>query len=140
MDDFTLSLSGGYPYEEVIVGGDCNFGHDDLSPDVSHFIKEEVIFDDLELEDGGLTSSSDDFRSSPSSSHHEEDEVIKIKAESDDEDPETLSMSVNVDFDKLDRQKLLAKSKRYVFVTADDGKTAEAEFFEDIGKQIIVLM
>ena len=38
-------------------------------------------------------------------------------------------MSLNVDFDKLDRKKF--NSKEFVFVT-EDGKTAEC--FEEIGK------
>ena len=42
-------------------------------------------------------------------------------------------MSVNIDFDKLDRQKLLSKTKQLVFVT-EDGKTAEC--FDDFGKKI----
>jgi len=125
MEDFTLSLCGGYPAQEVIVGGDCSLSDDLSPPDLSHFINEEVIFDDF---DSGLTSSSDDL-GSPSVESHHEDEIINIKEESDDEDdPETLSMSVNVDFDKLDRQKLLSKTKQLVFVT-EDGKTAEC--FDD---------
>jgi hypothetical protein len=39
-------------------------------------------------------------------------------------------MSLNVDFDKLDRKKF--NSKEFVFVT-EDGKTAEC--FEEIGKK-----
>ena len=43
-------------------------------------------------------------------------------------------MSVNVDFDKLDRKKF---NKEFVFVT-EDGKTAEC--FEEIGKNYILFM
>ena len=42
MDDFTLSLCGGFPAQEVIVGGDYSLGGD-LSPDISHFIGQEEI-------------------------------------------------------------------------------------------------
>jgi len=116
MDDFTLTMNCGYPSQDVIVGGDF-----DLSPDISSFVNEEVIFEDL---DGGLTSSSDDL-GSPDLRSSNEDEIIHIKAESEDEDSDTLSVSLNVDFDKLDRKN---KTKEYVFVT-EDGKTAEQ--FED---------
>jgi len=138
MDDFSLSLSGGFPAQEVIVGGDYSLGGD-LSPDISHFLgHEEIIFEDLE--DSGLTSNSEDFSppSLTSSSHHE-DEIINIKEETSDEDSDTLSMSLNVDFDKLDRKKFNDKefvldrkkflNKDFVFVT-EDGKTAEC--FEEI--------
>lgn len=124
MDDFTLSLCGGFPAQEVIVGGDYSLGGD-LSPDISHFFgHEEIIFEDL---DSGLTSSSDDLNPpSLSPSSHQEDDIINIKEETSDEDSDTLSMSVNVDFDKLDRKKF---NKEFVFVT-EDGKTAEC--FEEI--------
>lgn len=125
MDDFTLSLCGGFPAQEVIVGGDYSLG--DLSPDISHFVgQEEIIFEDL---DSGLTSNSDDLSlpSFTSSSHHEDDDIINIKEETSDEDSDTLSMSLNVDFDKLDRKKF--NNKEFVFVT-EDGKTAEC--FEEI--------
>jgi hypothetical protein len=56
---------------------------------------------------------------------------FQIKEETSDEDSDTLSMSLNVDFDKLDRKKF--NSKEFVFVT-EDGKTAEC--FEEIGKNI----
>ena len=55
--------------------------------------------------------------------------IFQIKEETSDEDSDTLSMSLNVDFDKLDRKKF--NSKEFVFVT-EDGKTAEC--FEEIGK------
>ena len=42
-------------------------------------------------------------------------------------------MSLNVDFDKLDRKKF--NSKEFVFVT-EDGKTAEC--FEEIGKDFLI--
>ena len=42
MDDFTLSLCGGFPAQEVIVGGDYSLGGD-LSPDISHFVGQEEI-------------------------------------------------------------------------------------------------
>lgn len=125
MDDFTLSVCGGFPSQEVIVGGEtCDF-IDDLSPDISHFVNEEVIFEDI---DSGLTSSSDDLSPGPMLSPCDDD-IINVKEEVSDEDCDTLSMSVNVDFDKLDRKKLLTKSKELVFVT-EDGKTAEC--FEEI--------
>lgn len=57
--------------------------------------------------------------------------MLQIKEEID-EDSDTLSMSLNVDFDKLDRSKFLLKNKDYVFVT-EDGKTAEC-FDDDIGQ------
>lgn len=49
----------------------------------------------------------------------------------DDDDSDTLSMSLKVDFDKIKQQrnKLLIKNKEFVFVT-EDGKTA-VEFEED---------
>ena len=77
MDDFTLSLSGGFPAQDVIVGGDYSLAGD-LSPDISHFFgHEEIIFEDF---DSGLTSSSDDLNppSLTSSSHHE-DEAINVR-------------------------------------------------------------
>jgi len=128
MDDFTLNLSGGFPSQEVIVGGDYSLGLDDLSPDISHFVNEEVIFEDI---DSGFTSSSDDLNP-PSNENllaEPEDEIINVKEEQDDSDSDTLSVSLNVDFDKLDRKKLLFKNKEFVFVT-EDGKTAQC-FDED---------
>jgi len=124
MDDFTLSLCGGFPAQEVIVGGDYSLGGD-LAPDISHFFgHEEIIFEDI---DSGLTSSSDDLNPpSLSPPSLQEDDIINIKEETSDEDSDTLSMSVNVDFDKLDRKKF---NKEFVFVT-EDGKTAEC--FEEI--------
>merc|ERR1711997_619286 len=90
MDDFTLSLSGGFPAQDVIVGGDYSLAGD-LSPDISHFFgHEEIIFEDI---DSGLTSSSDDLNppSLTSSSHHEDDpDIINIKEETSDEDSDTL--------------------------------------------------
>ena len=77
MDDFTLSLCGGFPAQEVIVGGDYSLG--DLSPDISHFVgQEEIIFEDI---DSGLTSNSDDLSlpSFTSSSHHEDDDIINVR-------------------------------------------------------------
>ena len=59
--------------------------------------------------------------------------IFQIKEETSDEDSDTLSMSLNVDFDKLDRKKF--NSKEFVFVT-EDGKTAEC--FEEIGKNFII--
>ena len=53
---------------------------------------------------------------------------FQVKEDTSDEDSDTLSMSVNVDFNKLDRKKF---NKEFVFVT-EDGKTAEC--FEEIGK------
>ena len=77
MDDFTLSLCGGFPAQEVIVGGDYSLGGD-LSPDISHFFgHEEIIFEDL---DSGLTSSSDDLNPpSLSPSSHQEDDIINVR-------------------------------------------------------------
>ena len=60
--------------------------------------------------------------------------IFQIKEETSDEDSDTLSMSLNVDFDKLDRKKF--NSKEFVFVT-EDGKTAEC--FEEIGKNFIII-
>jgi hypothetical protein len=60
---------------------------------------------------------------------------LQIKEELDDVD--TLSMSVAVDFDKLDRvsEKMKAKlNRQYVFVT-EDGKTA-SNFEDQYGKII----
>ena len=77
MDDFTLNLSGGFPSQEVIVGGDYSLGLDDLSPDISHFVNEEVIFEDI---DSGFTSSSDDLNP-PSNENllaEPEDEIINV--------------------------------------------------------------
>ena len=78
MDDFTLSLCGGFPAQEVIVGGDYSLGGD-LSPDISHFVgQEEIIFEDI---DSGLTSNSDDLSlpSFTSASYHEDDDIINIR-------------------------------------------------------------
>ena len=78
MDDFTLSLCGGFPAQEVIVGGDYSLGGD-LSPDISHFVgQEEIIFEDI---DSGLTSNSDDLSlpSFTSSSHHEDEDIINVR-------------------------------------------------------------
>lgn len=125
MDDFNLLANGGFPSQDVIVGGDYSLVPDDLSPDISHFVTEEVIFEDI---DSGLTSSSDDLSPQSNESVHDED-IVNIKEEID-EDSDTLSMSLNVDFDKLDRSKFLLKNKDYVFVT-EDGKTAEC-FDDDI--------
>lgn len=58
-----------------------------------------------------------------------------MKEETSDEDSDTLSMSLNVDFDKLDRNKILTKNRDIVFVT-DDGKTAEC--FEEVGEYFIL--
>ena len=50
MDDFTLSLCGGFPAQEVIVGGDYSLGGD-LSPDISHFFgHEEIIFEERDYD------------------------------------------------------------------------------------------
>lgn len=78
MDDFTLSMSGGFPSQEVIVGGDYSLG--DLSPDISHFVNEEVIFEDI---DSGLTSSpassTDEINvGSFSNESNHEDDVINV--------------------------------------------------------------
>lgn len=78
MDDFTLTMSGGFPSQEVIVGGDYSLG--DLSPDISHFVNEEVIFEDI---DSGLTSSpassTDDINiESFSNQNSHEDDVINV--------------------------------------------------------------
>ena len=58
---------------------------------------------------------------------------LQIKEEASDEESDTLStLSVNVDFDKLDRKQF---NKEFVFVT-EDGKTAEC--FEEIGKLFLI--
>lgn len=75
MDDFNLLANGGFPSQDVIVGGDYSLVPDDLSPDISHFVTEEVIFEDI---DSGLTSSSDDLSPQSNESVHDED-IVNVR-------------------------------------------------------------
>ena len=143
MEDFTLTMHCGYPSQDIIVGGgeDSPFT-DDISPvpDISNFVNEEVIFEDIE---GGATSSSDDggFQDDLINVTDDDPVIVKdrqlvFKEESEDSDDDDSSLSVKVDFDKLNRIKLGSKNRQYVFVT-EDGKTAEC--FDDNGKIILKL-
>lgn len=78
MDDFTLSVCGGFPSQEVIVGGDCGLLDEfDLSPDISSFVKEEVIFEDIDSY-SGLTSSGDDLSPLPAECPPDE-EIFNVR-------------------------------------------------------------
>jgi hypothetical protein len=71
MDDFTLTMNCGYPSQDIIVGGTNNDYIISPVPDISHFVNEEVIIEDID----GATSSSDDGGPYSTGSHHEDDIV-----------------------------------------------------------------